>query len=224
MLPAWDYPLCPTRKIPPKAILQILYWPSLYGQDGWISALFFLNAGLWTETLSHIFICLKHSCSHGVHVCLVMISTPTLHRLLSPQENEFCSPGGIGQESNYTKLYKENKSLHSHPPLCKKVLFQVLKMRTIPCQIHTKADNMSFAFKYLPFTTYNAEKHDCYESCEKIDSPCEGFVGITCVQYPWCLHCIPVHRLHSFQQRSQISSFSIYKITSLQVYHCTWSW
>ena len=41
ILPAQDYPLYPPRKTSPKAIEKILYWPSLFGQDGWTLASFF---------------------------------------------------------------------------------------------------------------------------------------------------------------------------------------
>ena len=40
ILPTQDYPPCPKRKISLKA-MQGLYWPSLFGQDGRILALFF---------------------------------------------------------------------------------------------------------------------------------------------------------------------------------------
>ena len=42
-MPAQDYPLYPARKISQKAIqyMYIVYWPRLFGQDGWILASFF---------------------------------------------------------------------------------------------------------------------------------------------------------------------------------------
>ena len=51
ILPTGDYQLYCTRIISLKAIWWILYWPSLFGQDGWILTLFFF-ASLWTSTPS----------------------------------------------------------------------------------------------------------------------------------------------------------------------------